>query len=288
MSLRIAILGLGLIGGSLGLALKQKGPENLHITGFDINESSCEEALRLGAIDRSCQSYEFLSECEIIFLCAPVLQIRKIAAEIRPFVKAGTIVTDVGSTKQYLQNELEPLFSEGVQFIGGHPMAGREMSGMLAAQSDLFENKWYILIRSDQQSEESLQKLAALIEYTGASVTYMNAADHDRYAAVISHLPHIASAGLVNMLNHYDDADSIIKLAGGGFRDTTRIASSNAHMWSDICLTNQEALIDCIKKYQLLLNELIQNIEQGNRDSIYDYFYQAKLRRDSMIDKVNN
>lgn len=288
MSFRIAILGLGLIGGSLGLALKKKGPEDLHITGFDVNESACQEALRLGAIDDWCQSYEFLSECEIIFLCAPVLQIRNIASEIRPFVKAGTIVTDVGSTKHYLQGELEQLFDKGVQFIGGHPMAGREMSGMLAAQPDLFQNKWYILIRSDHQSEEGLQKLASLIDCTGAHITYMNAVDHDRYAAVISHLPHVASAALVNMLDHYDDADSIIKLAGGGFRDTTRIASSNANMWSDICLTNQAALIDCIKKYQLLLDELIQNIEAGNREAIYDYFHQAKLRRDSMIDKVNN
>ncbi len=279
----IAILGLGLIGGSIGLALTRKCDQRRIILGWDQSQEAMDCAVARGAIDRTITAWEDLATVDVIFLCTPMQSILPLVNEIRPHIKPGAILTDVGSVKKCLYEALSSP-TEDFYYIGGHPMAGREKSGIEAAQADLFVNKRYILIPSAHVPIEAVALLKGLITDLAADISFMAPDSHDRYAAVISHLPHVAAAGLVNTLGCYEESEEILNLAGGGFRDTTRIASSNAIMWTDICLTNKAEIITSIKKYQLVLDQLIDSIEQEEETSIKEFFAAAKQRRDRLLD----
>ncbi|MCE5286228.1 MAG: prephenate dehydrogenase/arogenate dehydrogenase family protein [Pelosinus sp.] len=286
---RITIIGLGLIGGSLGLALKAAFKDEILITGFDKEETSMRQAVACGAIDKfSLDLAQVVSTAEVVYLCTPVLQIEPMVKQILPFLKQGTIITDVGSTKRYIGEMLEKLLPEGITYIGGHPMTGREQSGILAADKALFRNKWYIVILNKKVSEQAIDEVCRLAKATGAMVTVMDAVIHDRCAAVISHVPHVTAAAMVNLLELYPEKEESLKLAAGGFRDTTRIASSNADMWADICMTNPEAIADSLRNLQGLLSEMIEAMEHGDRQFIHDFFAAAKNKRDRLLPAVTN
>lgn len=285
MAQKIAIIGIGLIGGSLALALKKGAGGQICITGFDSDPVCGEKALECGAVDRLAAGVAYaVADADVVFLCTPVLQIVSLMEQIGPHLKPGAVITDVGSTKALLQRQLAPFLPADSCFIGGHPMAGREKSGFSAANENLFVDKLYILAPADNASPAAVEMVQKLIGHTGAKIVVMDVDNHDKCAAVISHIPHVAAAALVNLLGRYPRQEQdMLNLAGGGFGDTTRIASSNADMWADICLTNQANIKEGIDELILILESVRQSIGRGDRAALHGYFSQAKLRRDSII-----
>lgn len=287
-TLHLAIIGVGLIGGSFGLAVKEKLRERVHITGLCRSRSSIEAALRRGAVDEaSADAASAVRGADIVYLSTPVLQMVSMVETIRPFLKKGAVVTDAGSTKEYLWNEIPPRLPEGVYYVSGHPMTGKEKSGVEAADKDLFRHKCYVLMEETTAPLEIYQRVADLIKLTGANLTTLDVKRHDRCAAVISHVPHVTAAALVTLLDRSGgDLSAALKLAGGGFKDTTRIASSNADMWADICLTNSAAIAEYLRHLTVILEEVVDAVEAGNRAALYDYFTAAKERRDRILDET--
>lgn len=287
-TLHLAIIGVGLIGGSFGLAVKEKLRERVHITGLCRSRSSIEAALRRGAVDEaSADAASAVRGADIVYLSTPVLQMVSMVETIRPFLKKGAVVTDAGSTKEYLWNEIPPRLPEGVYYVSGHPMTGKEKSGVEAADKDLFRHKCYVLMEETTAPPEIYQRVADLIKLTGANLTTLDVKRHDRCAAVISHVPHVTAAALVTLLDRSGgDLSAALKLAGGGFKDTTRIASSNADMWADICLTNSAAIAEYLRHLTVILEEVVDAVEAGDRAALYDYFTAAKERRDRILDET--
>jgi len=288
-SKRITIIGLGLIGGSLGLAFKDGGGAGVRVTGVDDDLPTLQQAMACGAVDDSTKDLVAgVQHADVIFLCTPVLQIVPIVEKILPYLQPGTILTDVGSTKVFLREQLSALLPDNIHYVSGHPMAGGEQSGVLAAKKDLFRDKWYILIQGAAMCYTAVAEVSKILEWTGARLTTMDIVEHDRCVAVISHIPHVAAAALVNLLALYPDFEDNFKLVGGGFRDTTRIAASNADMWADICLTNRMPIVDSLVRLQTLLDEVIQGVRTGDRQVIHHFFKRAKLRRDALITKTDS
>lgn len=286
--INLAIIGVGLIGGSLGLCLKDKMGEDIYITGLCRTQQSMDNAMKLGAVDYATADIEaVVKDADIVFLSPPVLQIVPMVEKILPYLKKGAILTDAGSTKQYIWQHLQKILPEDVYYIAGHPMTGREKSGVTAAQKDLFVGKAYVIVEDTGAPKEAHEKLMGVLRHTGANFTTMDIAKHDRCASVISHVPHVTAAALVTLLNRTGgDLDSCIKLIGGGFKDTTRIASSNADMWADICMTNSEAIAKNLKQLQAILGDVITACETGDRQAVHDYFAASKARRDSLLENA--
>ena len=287
--IKLAIIGVGLIGGSLGLCLKDKLGDDIFITGLCRTTKSMALAAELGAVDLATNNAEkVVGDADIIFLSTPVLQIVPMVQEILPYLKKGAIITDAGSTKEYLRNELKKILPDDVFYVAGHPMTGREKSGVAAAKKDLFVGKAYVIVHDDSIPPEVCEKLLQVLRLTGANfLTLPSATLHDKCASTISHVPHIAAAALVSLLTDSgEQMDSCLKLIGGGFRDTTRIASSNADMWADICMTNKNAIVFDIKRLQKILGDVAEAIEQGDRTAVHDYFAAAKKCRDGILERT--
>lgn len=288
-SLNLAIIGVGLIGGSFGLALKDKLKNDIYITGLSRTEKSMKEAMELGAVDYASADLEkVVKDADIIYLSTPVLQIVPVLKRILPFIKSGAIITDAGSTKKYVSEAIKEILPNGVYYVSGHPMTGKENSGVKAADKNLFKNKCYVIIEDDSVPQTAKDKIISLIKVTGANLTTLDLARHDRCASIISHVPHVVASALVTLLNRSEgDMEACLKLAGGGFKDTTRIASSNADMWADICMTNSEAIAAHLKDCQNIIGEVVNRIEAKDRQALYDYFFEAKKRRDKILDETD-
>ena len=286
--INLAIIGVGLIGGSLGLCLKDKMGDNICITGLCRSQKSMDMAMKLGAVDYATADIEkVVKDADIVFLSPPVLQIVPMVEKILPYLKKGAILTDAGSTKQYIWQHLQKILPADVYYIAGHPMTGREKSGVTAANKDLFVGKAYVIVEDTGAPKEAHEKLMSVLKYTEANFTTLDIAKHDRCASVISHVPHVTAAALVTLLNRSgDDLESCIKLIGGGFKDTTRIASSNADMWADICMTNSTAIVNNLKMLQSIIGEVITACENQDRQAVYDYFTASKARRDSILENA--
>ncbi len=286
--IKLAIIGVGLIGGSLGLALKEKLGDEIYITGLCRTQRSMNKAVELGAVDFASNDLErVVGDADIIFLSPPVLQIVPMVEKILPFLKSGAILTDAGSTKQFIFDHLKKILPSDVYYVAGHPMTGREMSGVEAARADLFKDKAYVIVEDTGAPPEVIERLMKILRLTEAKFLHLDIAQHDRCASVISHVPHIAAAALVTLLNRSgNDLDSCIKLIGGGFKDTTRIASSNADMWADICMTNGDAIATNLRQLQTILGEVIDAVERKDRQAVHDYFAASKQRRDSLLEAV--
>jgi prephenate dehydrogenase len=286
--LNLAIVGVGLIGGSLGLALKDKLAEDIYITGISRTEKSMAEALACGAVDMvSSDIAAVVRNADIVFLSTPVLQMIPMVKKMLPFLKSGAILTDAGSTKQYVWNGLRQILPADIYYVAGHPMTGKEKSGVQAADKHLFVNKCYVIVEDTGAPKAALEKVLSLLRLTGANLTTLDIRKHDRCASLISHVPHVTAAALVTLLNRSaGDMDSCLKLAGGGFKDTTRIASSNSDMWADICMTNPDAIVQNLEELQNILGEVIASIRSQDRQAVYDYFAAAKKRRDCILDQT--
>jgi len=277
VGLNVFLVGLGLIGGSLGLALKESPLLN-SIMGFDINHETIKKAIDIGSIDMSVGLREGTGKADIIFLCTPLGSYASILGEIMPALRPGTIISDVGSTKKEVMKLFQQL-PEQVWGIGGHPMAGSEIKGINGADRYLFENAIYGLTPDENTPEEKVNLLVDLLKITGARIKMMDAARHDELVATVSHIPHLAAVALVNLT---EGADENLMMAAGGFRDTTRIASSNPEIWNDILFFNRDHIVDKLDTFIAHLQTLREALANNNTDSINQELYCAKEIRDKI------
>ncbi len=283
MKTTVSIIGIGLLGGSLGAAFKQQSPK-YKIIGYNRNPASSEEALKRGFIDRAVNTIEeAVAVADVIFICVPVKKIPELAILAGKNARPGTIITDVGSTKASIIDEVEPRMPEGVHFIGGHPMAGSEKQGVAAANPTLFKNTHYLLTPTQKTEMTAYQKLHSMLTSIGASVLAVDPYKHDKAVAIISHLPHMVAAALVNIAkSEASETENLLLLAAGGFKDTTRIAAGSPRMWIDICLDNRDAILYSIDKMSDMLDSLRHNIEEADKDRIRDTLEKAQQARLNM------
>jgi len=280
MKTTIAVLGLGLIGGSLAVAFKQQS-EEYEVVGYNHNAPAVEEALARGIIDRAAASAEeACADADVIFVCVPVRQIPNYCILAAQSAKPGAIITDVGSTKESIVAEVEAEVPEGVHFIGGHPMAGSERTGVSAANPALFKNVHYLLTPTERTDMVAYKKLHSMITSLGANVMAIDPVKHDHAVAVISHLPHMIAAVLMNLASNEANAtENLLLLAAGGFKDTTRIAAGSPRMWIDICLDNRDAIMYSIEKMSDMLETLQHMIEEEDKGRITDLLERAQQAR---------
>lgn len=236
---RAAIIGIGLIGGSLALAWKERLP-NLHVTGFD-KPDVLSQAIKRGVIDHKASSLaDAVLRADAVFLAVPLNALESVLGAIAPHLQPHTFVTDVGSVKQPVIKAAAHLLPDSIRFIGGHPMTGSEQSGLMGADSFLFENAVYVLCPDGQEDSDAYRGLTYLVESTGARVLSMDSKQHDRVVACVSHLPQLLATNLMNVAADQSQANPItLQLAAGGFRDMTRIASSPFEMWSSVLEANR-------------------------------------------------
>ncbi|HEY3991915.1 MAG TPA: prephenate dehydrogenase [Ktedonobacteraceae bacterium] len=257
---RVAIVGLGLIGGSLGLALHQAHMAE-QVMGYDLGRGVCEQARKIGAIDQTSTSLaDTVRGAELVVLATPVGAMRALLQSMATLASPGTVITDVASTKSQVINWAEEFLPANLAFVGGHPMAGKEISGVEAADPALFRNRIYCLTPTAKTLPVALNKVLAMIESIGARVRFLEPAEHDGQVALVSHLPFIASTALMTTAienNNWGDASL---LASSGFRDTTRLAGGNPEMYRDICLTNHEAVVRSLDSYLATLHTLREHI----------------------------
>lgn len=286
---KLVVIGVGLIGGSFALALRKVGLVK-HITGLGRSPGNMQRALELGVIDEiATDTATAMHSADLVFLAMPVGQTAAIMEHIAPYVHANTLITDAGSTKQDVVSAARHYLpiQNRYHFVPGHPIAGAEHSGVQAAQADLYSNKHVILTPLPETDRGSVERIFRLWQACGAEVSLMPADEHDRVLAATSHLPHILAFTLMNHLQHStDDPASLLRFAGSGFRDFTRIASSSPEMWRDICLANREALLQQIESYQRELNDLKELLENQDSETLKLSFSRARnLREDWLKNK---
>ena len=261
---KITIIGVGLIGGSMGLALSDKLPD-VKITGVDLDGQNLRLALELGAVNEITHSLQDgVKDADLVILAAPVAQSVTLLERLVPYLSSGTVVTDVGSTKAEIIARAEVVLPANIYFVGGHPMAGSEISGVQGADRHLFENAYYLLTRTETTNAGALQKVKYMINLLGARVVELEPQAHDQAVAVISHLPHLIASTLVNTLASLPNWESILPLAAGGFKDTTRIAMSNAVMWRDIFLSNRAKVLEVLSDFNKQLAIFTDAIENSD------------------------
>lgn len=281
----IAIIGVGLIGGSFALSLKNAKVVET-IFGWDANHENLTLAEQLGIIDRASPSLaDAVKDADVVLLAVPVGSMQDVARSVLAYMKSGSILTDTGSVKQTVVDSLEPLAVESdVLFVGGHPISGTERSGAGAAFKELYQGKRCILTPTATTNNAALTIVEQLWCAAGSEVVKMDVIKHDRILAAISHLPHMIAYSLVNSVSSYDRyPENILDFSAGGFRDFTRIASSDPVMWRDIALTNRESLLEMITQFEHFLAELKQDIDHGDMDRLFKFFQQSKISRDAIL-----
>ena len=278
---KITLIGLGLMGGSLGAALK-KTQWCEQIVGYSRSAASLQQALDLNYIDQAEPDLiTAVKNADIIILCVPVLAIESILKTIQPVLNPATIVTDVASVKNYLVQVVEKIFGAVPEnFVLGHPIAGSEKNGVQAAQANLYQHHRVILTPLAHTNPQAIQQITALWQAVGAQVTKMEVTHHDEVLAATSHLPHLIAFSLTDTLAGEADRQEIFEYAAGGFRDFTRIAASDPTMWRDIFLTNKAAVLQVLDHFTQDLQKLREAIQQDQGDSLLETFTRAKIARD--------
>ena len=281
---RLAIIGVGLIGGSLALALKEAGAVG-EVVGCGRGKPNLEKALELGVVDRySRDPLEAVAGADVVFLATPVQTLAEVTAQLLPGLKPGAIITDGGSVKGEVARAIEPLLPPGIHFVPGHPIAGTEKSGAEAAFATLYRGKRCILTPTARTDSAALDLVEKMWRLTGSNVVRMSLEKHDKVLAAISHLPHMVAYSLVNAVGSYDHyEENILEYSAGGFRDFTRIASSDPTMWRDIALTNRDALLEMMGRFETFFAELKDDIAQGNSDRLFEFFHRSKQLRDGIL-----
>jgi prephenate dehydrogenase len=310
---KLLIFGVGLIGGSLALALRHQGATG-KIIGIGRTQTSLDLARELGVIDQAIVDgddpshpehggaalAEALSDADLIVLATPVVRIEGLLQRIAPYLSPSAVVTDVGSTKtNVLAAAQRALGDRSIQFVPGHPIAGREFSGVQAALADLFMGCKVVLCPAPELVNDAVgevqaevragvkptERIAQMWRAVGATIHWMSAARHDQVFAAVSHLPHVLSFALVEQVLRSDDPALRFAFAGGGFRDFTRIAASNPEMWRDICLANREALLAEIDAYDSVLKQLRSALEASEGKALEAVFERARQARMSLANK---
>ena len=292
--IRITIIGMGLIGTSLGMAIRNASEKEAPlgptvITGYDKNQRATGDARGRLAIDREARTLEdALHEAQIVVVAVPVQRIRDVFAEIAPMLPNGAVVTDVASTKAQVLQWAAELLPATVDFVGGHPMAGKEQAGASAAEPTLFKGAIYCITPAPRARQAAIDVVEAMVRQIKAKIYYIEAAEHDAYVAGISHLPFMLSATLMAVVGQSAGWKEMAPLAATGFRDISRLASGDAEMHRDICITNQAALVRWLNESAQLLLDLRDQIEEGASDELLDFFENTrKLREDWLVGRPN-
>jgi len=278
----VAIVGVGLIGGSVGLGLKRKKLAR-KVIGIGHRKASLGLALEKGAVDEVLLDAKAgVGDADIVFLATPISLIKEISREIMPHVKSGAIVTDVGSTKGDIVRHVESFLRKDVFFIGGHPIAGSEKRGVAEARGDLFDDSICVLTPAGDTPAEKVEIIRGLWSDLGCRVEMLSCEEHDRILAYVSHLPHLAAAGLFS--EGLDEA--YLAFAGAGFRDTTRIAASDAKVWKDIFLSNRDELLRSLEEYEEVLGKFRRMIDAGDGDALEEELLRIAARRRKLDEGV--
>jgi prephenate dehydrogenase len=279
---RLAIIGVGLIGGSLALALKKTGAVN-EVVGYARSEDARQQALDLGIIDRAADSIaDAVSHADMVFVAVPMGAMATVFKEMAEHLSPEAIITDGGSAKaQVVEAARAALGDKFREFVPGHPIAGTEKSGPAAAFATLYKDHRIVLTPVADTDAAATAKVKAMWQLTGADVFEMDVEHHDTVLAATSHLPHVLAFNLVGMLAQRDDCDEVLRYAAGGFRDFSRIASSDAVMWRDICLGNREAILALLEQYHQGMNRIEKAIRDGDGDYLIEVFARAKKARDT-------
>lgn len=282
----VSIIGLGLIGGSLGMAIRNKGLAE-KVIGIPRREETIGQAIKKEAIDEgTLDPVEGTQNADIIFVCTPINLIVSTIQKIQGKLKKGAIITDVGSSKGRIVEEIEKKIPAGVHFIGGHPMAGSDRFGIGAAHTFLFENANWILTPTVRTDKAALQKLTVFLKAVGAKVQDIAPDEHDLMVAGISHLPLMAAIALVRTVAEMKEhRDKMLELAATGFRDSTRIASGHPALARDMCATNKEMILKMIEKFKASLEHIEQLIKKGNLGDLESEFGRVKKLRDSIYSR---
>jgi prephenate dehydrogenase len=282
---QVAIIGLGLIGGSIGLALKQKNEPGWKIVGYVRRPEVATTALKLGAIDSAETTLKnTVEEADLVIIATPVLTIRKILSQIVGYLPDGCIVTDTASTKFQVMKWAYEILPTRVNFVGGHPIAGKELYGIEAAEAGLFQECIYCLIPAEQTPPEAVGKVINMVKMLGAEPLLINAQEHDDLVAGISHLPLLLSAALVSATTKDPSWHKMSRLAASGYRDLTRLASGNPQVNVDICLSNSKAILRWIDKFKQELDryhELVNAEDKNLQKSLTE----AKEARQEWLDQ---
>ncbi len=280
MFARVAIIGCGLVGGSFALALRRASLAH-DIVGFDRDRATAEKARRLGIVDAIAEdARDAVTGCDLIVIAAPVAQTENILRTIAPALERDAIVTDVGSTKRDVIAAARGALGERIaRFVPGHPIAGREVHGPDAALAELFVGKCVLLTPLVENDAEVVARVRDAWIACGARVEVLRAEAHDQVLSAVSHLPHLLAYALVAQIADAPDAELKFALAGGGFRDFTRIAASSPEMWRDIAIANRDALLDDLDGYRARLDALRAWIAAGDRDALEAMFAKASAAR---------
>ena len=279
---KIVVFGAGLIGGSFALALRRAGAVT-EVVGFGRSMATLEQARQLGIIDRIGQDVSAeVANADIVFLATPVGQMGDLMSRIAPHIGEHTLVTDGGSTKSdVVVAAYENMGAKVAQFIPAHPIAGAEQSGALAARADLYVGKKVVLTPLPENSKDDVLKVRKTWEACGATVSELNALQHDEVFAAVSHLPHLLSFALVHDIAERENRDLLLSFAASGFRDFTRIAASSPEMWRDISLANRDALLHEVKRYADELYVIYQALENNDAAKLEEIFSLAREVRGS-------
>jgi len=283
---KLAIFGVGLIGGSLALALKRAGYCDL-IVGCDADVDRLCRAVELNVIDQfSTSPEEAVADADVVVLAVPMLAMESVLESISEHLAEGVVLTDVGSCKASVVAAAKRVF-DGMppRFVPAHPIAGREKSGVEASLEDLFVAHKVILTPDNGTDQAAIATVTRMWEATGAQVKTLGIEQHDLVLAATSHLPHVLAYSLVDTIAETDYVEQIFQFAAGGFRDFSRIASSDPVMWRDICLENKDAILDVLHKFQSNLKELESAIMQGDAGDLMETFVNAKTIRDANVMK---
>jgi prephenate dehydrogenase len=283
---KVTLVGVGLLGGSLGLALKKRRLAE-EVSGFVRRARSMSECKRLGAVDVAIRDLsEAVSGADLVILCTPLAQMRGLVQEFLPSLKQGAIVTDVGSVKGSVVRELEGIVAKaGGYFVGSHPMAGAEKMGVAAAREDLFEHAVCVVTPTRRSNKAAVRKVEQLWKLLGARVLRLSPEAHDDLVSRSSHLPHLIAATLANAVLDPTRPPQQKALCANGFRDTTRIASGSPEMWRDIVVANRRNVSGALGSLVKELQRLQGVIRRGDDVAISDFLEQAKARRDRWVAK---
>ncbi len=281
---KITIIGLGLIGGSLGLALKQSGT-SASIVGHDLEHESAGKAKRRGAVDQAEWNLpRAVENADVVVLAVPVGAVKTLLGQIADHLKDGCVVTDVSSTKAQVIAWAESILPARVSFVGGHPMAGKEVSGIDSASADLLAGCTYCLCPAPSASEEAVELVSGMARAVGALPLFLDPIEHDSYVAAISHLPYLAAVALLRVPSKSSSWRDILRLAATGFRDTTRIASANPVIYRDICNTNRTNIVHWLDAYIAELSD-VRKILLEEGDALEEFLRESKQIRDGWLEE---
>lgn len=280
---QLTIIGVGLIGGSLARALRQAGAVQT-IVGAGRGEANLIRAQELGVVDRyTLDLAEAVAEADVVLVGVPLGAMHEVFAAIAPALKPEAIVTDVGSAKATVVADARRAFGARPNFVPGHPIAGTERSGVEASFAELFQRRRVILTPLPETDPAALARVGEMWSAAGADVVDMSVAHHDEILAATSHLPHLLAYGLVDTLSRWDDSREVFQFAAGGFRDFTRIASSDPIMWRDICIANRDALSASLERYMEDLAQLAALVRASDGPALEKIFRNAKQARDRFV-----